>query len=409
MVPRLALRNVLRQKRRTLFTMLTMFGGFVLSSVSIGWQYGAYYDVIDMFTGSRTGHIQVHAEGYLDDPTLYRTIDAVDLVIESIERVRGVEASTERVYSAALVQVDEQSSGSMIIGFDPARESSATGFGNQIIEGRMMAAEPSGEMVIGDGLAVVLEAGVGDRLVLLSQASNGSIANEAYEIVGISDSGDPQTDRASCYMHIDDARQLFLLEGRAHEIAVISSSLSDVGSTTERVREALEGMTSPAQSLDVEPWQEFAREFYEAMQADVRGMWIMLGVIMIVVGVGVLNTVLMSVLERRREYGVLRAIGTRPFLIVGLVLSETAIMAAMSIAIALPVSMLTLHILGEVGLRMPVAVEYGGVQFTHMRAMITPASLWVPAVTVFATAVLVGLAPALKAARTRPAVSMRMH
>jgi ABC-type lipoprotein release transport system permease subunit len=409
MVLRLALRNVLRQKRRTLFTMLTMFGGFVLSSVSIGWQYGAYYDVIGMFTSSRTGHIQVHAEGYLDKPTLYSTIDQVDLVAGELEQVRGVESWTARVYSAALVQVNEQSSGSMIIGFDPARESSATGFENQLIEGRMLSPEASGEMLIGDGLAVVLEAEVGDRLVLLSQASNGTIANEAYRILGIVDSGDPQTDRVSCYMHIDDARELFLLEGRAHEIAVITTNLGSVDRTTNRIREALEGASLVSQGLDVEPWQEFAREFYEAMQADVQGMWIMLGVIMVVVGVGVLNTVLMSVLERRREYGVLRAIGTRPFVIVRLVLVETAIMAVMSILLALPVSMLGLHILAVIGLKLPVPMEFGGIQFTHMRAMITPASLWVPAATVFLTAMIVGFAPALKAARTKPAVSMRMH
>ncbi|MBN1434108.1 ABC transporter permease [Candidatus Fermentibacterales bacterium] len=404
MILKLALRNVLRQRRRTVFTMLTMFAGFFLSSLSIGWQEGAYLDVIDMFTRSRTGHVQIHTGEYVENPALYETIYDYELVAGKVEAVRGVESWTARLYAAALVQVGEQSSGVRVVGFDPARETRATGFESMLSDGRMLSDSARGEVLVGDGLAAFLDAAVGEDMILLSQAADGSIANERCTIAGIVDTGDPQTDRASCYMHLDDAQYVFMLEGRVHEIAVIAASLGRVRDLAGRIGEALAD-----DELLVEPWQEFASEFYHAMQADLQGMWIMVAVIMVVVAVGVLNTVLMSVLERQREYGVLRALGTRPVCIVRLVLAEIAIMALLSVLLALPASLLGLHLLHEIGLRLPQAMEYGGIQFTHVRAMITPSSVYIPSITVVATAILVGLLPAMRAARTRPASAMRMH
>ncbi|MBD3277475.1 MAG: ABC transporter permease, partial [Candidatus Aegiribacteria sp.] len=90
MLFKLAWRNVFRQKRRTVLTLLTMTGGFVLSSVAIGWMEGSYESIIMFFTGSRTGQIQIHAEGYLDDPSIYKTVDNFDELGESLDSIPEV-------------------------------------------------------------------------------------------------------------------------------------------------------------------------------------------------------------------------------------------------------------------------------------------------------------------------------
>lgn len=128
MLLKIAFRNVLRQKRRTILTALTMCGGFTLAAVSIGWSDGSYSYIIDMFTRNRLGHIQIHGKGYLDRPSLYNTIHDYTAVGEKIESIEGVEAWAPRVFCAGLASVGEKSAGVQIIGIDPEREVTATRF-----------------------------------------------------------------------------------------------------------------------------------------------------------------------------------------------------------------------------------------------------------------------------------------
>jgi len=384
--------------------VLTMFGGFTLSAISIGWADGTYNRIIDMFTRNRLGHIQVHAEGYLDKPSLYKKIDSYEAVGRVIERTRGVEAWAPRLYSAGLASVGEKSSGVRIIGIDPERESAATRFEKKVIEGRSFSPDPSHEAILGKGAAKTLKAGVGDEIVIVSQGADGSIANDLYTIVGIIESGDATADQSSFYLHLQDAQELLVLEGAIHEIVVVVDNLNQVAQTTIAIRQTL---NDP--QLKVAPWQEFARSFYVAMQADKEGAWIMLFVIVLIVAVGVLNTVLMTVLERTREYGVMRALGTRPLQIVRLVLYEVALMASIGIVIGFGLSLLINYILSLHGIPMPLTFTYGGMEFTHYYAEVNAHSFYIPAITVTLSAMIVSIFPAAKAARIAPARALRMH
>ncbi|MBD3335323.1 MAG: FtsX-like permease family protein [Candidatus Eisenbacteria bacterium] len=401
---KLAVRNVLRQKRRTIFTVLAILGGFGLSAASIGWADGTYRDIIDLFTRSRTGHIQIHAPGYLDQATLYKTIEDYRETGAQVDAVDGVAAWAPRIYAGGLASVAQKSSGVRLIGIDPRLESAATRFENQIAEGGMLAAEASRQALLGRGLAAVLDARIGDDLILVSQGADGSIANDRFRIAGIVATGDRMTDRMSCYLHLADAQEFLYLPGQVHELAVIAASLDEVPRVTGRLRDALGG-----RELDIQPWTVFAKSFYRAMKADMAGMWIMLFVILLVVAVIVLNTVLMSVLERRREYGVLRALGTRPRRIVRMVLLETTVLTLVAMVLGAGLGAGLIAILSRHGIALPQPVSYGGMEFDVMRAAFTPRSLYLPAVTVLLTALVISFFPARKAARTEPAQAMRTH
>ena len=329
MILKIAFRNTFRQKRRTILTALAMIVGFTLLSVTIGLSDGAYGGIIEMFTRNRTGHIQVHREGYLDKPSLYETIDGYATIGETIQGTAGVDAWTPRVYAAGLGSVGEKSTAVQVIGVDVARETQATRFDRKVIEGKRVLAEiASHEAVIGKGLAKILSAKVGSEIVIFSQGADGSLANDVYKIVGIAESGDTVTDRVGCYLHINDAQELFVLDGRVHEIVVIVSNINQV----DKVRNAIEVSLNDS-TLDVAPWQVIAKSFYRAMKADQQGDAIARWVIMLIVAIGVLNTVLMSVLERTREYGVLKAVGTKPTQIFWLVICEVILIAIGSIAV----------------------------------------------------------------------------
>jgi ABC-type lipoprotein release transport system permease subunit len=381
-----------------------MFGGFVLASISISWSDGTYNDIIDLFTRNQLGHIQIHHEGYLDRPSLYKTINGYADIGEKLDRIEGVEAWTPRLYSAGLTSVGEKSAGARIIGIDPFRENRSTHFEKKIAEGRTLTSDPRQEVVLGRGLTTLLKTGVGDTIVVVSQGADGSIANDLYPIVGVVESGDEMSDRSAFYLHIADAQELLVLGDRIHEIVVIADRLSRVPRLTGTITNALDDGT-----LDIDPWQDFARAFYRAMRADQKGNWISIFVIILIVAIGVLNTILMAVMERLREYGLLRAIGTRPGKIISLVLAETAIMAVISIVIGTIVALAINYWLSFDGVSMPTPMTYGGMEFSTMRTEINARCFYIPGITVFLTALFVSIFPAIRAARVAPARVMRMH
>lgn len=404
MMLKMAFRNIFRHKRRTLFTGLNMLGGFVMAAVFIGFADGTYNHIIDGFTRNNYGHIQIHAENYLDRPSLYKTIDDPAVVKEALSGLEHMDSWAPRVYSSGLGSLGEKSSGIQITGVDPVREEETTHFSRKIIQGGGLSPQPEKKVLLGKGLAEVLNAERESEVVVISQAADGSIANDLYQVAGLLDLGDEASNRTAFYMHIQDAQELFVLGERMHEIAVTVDDLGRVRPATRLLEKRLEGT-----GLDPAPWQEFARSFYVAMKADMQGMWIMLVVIILVVAIGVLNTVLMSVLERRREYGVLKAVGTKPYQIVKLVLAEVNILAVFSIIFGAGIGLLVNWILSQYGFSLSQPISWGGMDIQSMKAEINIRSFVIPAVTVLLSATIVSIVPALKAARTEPARIMRMH
>ena len=404
MILKIAFRNIFRQKRRTILTALAMIVGFMLSSVFIGLSDGAYGNIIAMFTRNRIGHIQVHRNGYLDNPSLYKTIDNAAVIGETIHSTTGVEAWTPRVYGAGLGSVGEKSTAVQVVGVDVAREIRATRFDNRVIEGRTLVETPSHEAVIGKGLGKILSATVDSEIVIVSQGADGSIANDMYKIVGIAESGDDITDRVTCYLHIEDAQELFVLDGRVHEIVVIVSNINQV----DRIKNAMEANLNDA-TLSIAPWQEVAKSFYRAMRTDQQGDAIVRLVIMLIVAIGVLNTVLMSVLERTREYGVLKAVGTKPVQIFWLVVCEVVIIALGSICVGAILGIGVNYLLSIYGITYPQEITYGGMKLKTLYAEVNIRCLVIPAITVMLSAAIVSLFPAIKAARIMPAKAMRTH
>jgi len=255
-------------------------------------------------------------------------------------------------------------------------------------------------------LAEVLKADIDSQVVVVSQGADGSIANDIYRVVGLVESGNAMSDQTAFYLTIADAQELLVLHSRVHEIAIVIDDLGDVPEMTDVIEERL---NEPG--LEVESWQEFAHDFYVAMKADQEGNWIMLVIIVIIVATGTLNTVLMTVLERRREYGVLRAMGVRPLQVLRLVLYEVSTMAVLSLAIGSAIALVVNYWLSIDGITFDSlqSFTYGGMEFTTMYTEVNLRSFVIPAVAVLLSAVIVSLFPAVKAARTAPARAMRTH
>lgn len=404
MIFKIAFRNIFRQKRRTILTALSMFSGFVLSAFFIGFSDGSYGNIINMFTKNKTGHIQIHHKTYLDNPSIYKSIKTYKEIFKKLEKIKGIESFSPRVYSSGLVSVGNKSAGAQVIGINPLLENKTINFNNSILNGGKALSEKSAkEVLIGIGLSKLLKTKIGEDIVIVSQGAEGEIAYDIFKIIGLIDSGDEIGDKMSFYIHIDDADKLFSLKGKIHEIALTINKIKQADKIKKIIVQNIN-----KKNLEVATWKEFAKSFYDAMKADQAGMWIMLFIIVLIVAVGVLNTVLMSVLERTREYGVLKAIGTKPGQVFKLVLIEVNIIAIFSIIFGTLIAYIINTLFAKYGFTLPDPISYGGMMFETMKGEVNLRSFIIPTITILFTASFVGFFPALRAAKIDPAKSMRM-
>ena len=399
---KIAFRNIFRHKRRSILTGIMMAGGCFLFSVFIGLADGTYGNIIDMFTRDYTGHIQIHKSGYLNKPSLYNVIHDPESLGQRIQGMRDVESWAPRIRMPALAFAGIKTMGIEVIGIDPLRESKTTRLKVKVNKGRFISDKAMNEIIISGSLAKILKVGVDGEVALISQGADGSIANDLFTVVGITDSDSQGYGSMRCFMHIETAQIFLALEGRAHEIAIV---LTEHTRSRQVAGSIKEGLSDP--SLDVSPWEVIEGQFYKAMQADLEGNWISIIILTIIIAMGVFNTVLMVVLERTREFGVLRAVGTRTLAVFQLIVLETAFLAVISIIIGATAGILANYLLATYGIDYPTPIEYGGVMFKEITAKVTFRSVVMPSAIVFFTAILVSVLPAIRAARIVPVKALR--
>jgi putative ABC transport system permease protein len=365
-----------------------------------------YSETIDLITRAFPGHVQVEVKGYHDEPELDRTIDHPAECIQSLSALPGFEAAAPRLFGEGLASLQESTSagGALVIGVDPSAENRTTHLALRVVEGAMLPDQADGGALLGKGLATSLHAQVGSRIALQVLADDGLPGFGLYRVEGIVELGAAQLDRTACFLHLDDAGKLLSLPGRAHQIAVVLQGLGDVGAFVAAARGVLD-----TGRLDVLPWNEVLPDLAAAISADKAGMHVMIFIILLVVGIVTLNTVLMSVLERTRELGILRAIGTRPDQIAEMVLLETLLLCGTSAVLGVAIGTAANAIVAHVGIPLgSYEFEFGGALIHRMRTAITLRSILIPGLAALITGVLVAIAPALRAAHIVPARAFRM-
>ncbi len=397
---KLAYRNIFRQKRRSFFTILSIMGSFVLCSMAIGLVYGTYGKVINTFTSGHSGHIQIHAPGFLERPSLFKNIKDIDSVNLVLNKHPEIKSYSPRVMSSVLSSLGEKTTGAKIFGITPSLESKTTTMNQKIDQGHFLSDEINNDVVLGHALAKILDAKIGDSLILMTQAADGSMANDAFKVVGIFKESSDSMEARHIYMNLEYAQDFLVLGRRVHEVAISVGNFNEA----QKISDAL---AKDLPQLDVSPWQVIEAEFYKAMKADQTGIWINLGILIFIVSIGVLNTVLMTILERTREFGILKAIGTRPRDIFIMVIMETSMLAFVSIFIGFFFALAINFKLSTLGIPYPMPIEIGGMALHHLYSEVTFFNLWIPAMVVTLSSVGVSVIPALRAAQIVPVKAIR--
>ncbi len=408
----LAWRNLWRQKRRTLLTLSSIaFGGF-MAVLMTAMQDQSFADFIDNAARMGAGHVTIQHPEYQDRPTLSR---AVGGTIDKRARAEGdgrVLKAVERASGAAMLSTARDSYGGFFIAFDPTVETPETlELIEGLTEGRMFETPDERGIVLGAVLADNLQAELGDKIVYTLTDRHGEIVNGMERLTGIVKTGATSADAGLVLLPIGRLKRVVgYSEDESTQVAVFL----DDGRDSLDVAGALGPEIDDARVLT---WDEVQPEIRAFVAMKVGGGRVMELIIGLLVAAGIFNTIFMSVLERSREFGIMRALGYSRGQLFGLVMVESAYLAGMGLLSAVAVSAGPYWYLHGTGIDMTEVyaqqggnIDIGGVGMDPiLRIGLYPENAVVIAVSIVAATMLAGLYPAWRAGRVNPVEAINLN
>jgi putative ABC transport system permease protein len=402
----MAWRNIWRNRRRSLLTVLAIALGLAFNIFMRGIGDGFHEQMVDNSVRAEIGHIQIHRAGYRDDPELNKTLPDPEKITQSIRSLPDLRGYSLRVLGGGLASTADNSSGVEILGIDPTQERTVTSIQNAIVQGKYLAeGMQQRPILLGDRLASRLKVSLGDKVVLMVQAADGSMGAQLFRVAGIFRSGSPEMDEGVVFLLRSDAQSLFVLGDRITEAALLLGSSRQVPAALATLRQDLDD--APVEIL---PWWQVAPFLQQFIQIDDAFFYIIVLIFFIVISIGILNTIMMSIFERVREFGVMMALGTKPKQIVKLVVEEAFALGLVGVVIgSLLGTAFTLYYARQ-GINLSsfsAGAAALGITSSRVYSELTAANLIYSNLAVLIVVVLVALYPAAYAARLQPVEAIR--
>jgi len=327
---KMAWRNIWRNPRRTVLTICAITFASLLLVFMLSFQFGSYETMINTSVKISTGHLQIQAEKYQEKKSIRYVIPDPQKVAGIVNTIPEVAAYTFRGQAFALISSKNRSYGVVVTGIDPPGEANVSRIKKLVREGNFLSATDVNQAVVGKLLAKNLRVTIGDELTLLGQGRDGSIAATVLQVKGIFSSGIDEFDRSAIQIPLSTFQEIFTMDEAVHEIVVIGRALSDVSGIKAQLQEALPALNS-RKSLKTLDWQEIMPGLRQAIEMDLVSGLIFYGLLIIVVAFSILNTFLMAIFERTKEFGVMMAIGTSPRRLTKVLLIESMAMTMIGI------------------------------------------------------------------------------
>ena len=406
----LAWKNVWRNKRRSLIVLaaiaLGLWGGLFATGLMLG--FGETY--VSSAIDRDISHCQIHTPAFKEDELLADVIPGADALVAAIRRLSPVREVSPRMIVGAMASSAASSNMVRLYGVDPAAERNVTSIQKQIKEGVYLDGAGRMSVVVGETLAKKLALRLRSKLVLSMQGIDGSIVYGGFRVSGIFRTESTVFDGATIFVRREDLGGLVGTGLCAHEIAIRLSESGAVEEAVDSMR-ALARALAPASGLAVEGWKELAPELRITAESTGVTMQIFVGVILFALLFGITNTMLMSVLDRVREFGVLMAVGMRRRRLFGLIVTETILLALTGAAAGILLGGSTVWLLSLNGIDLSWFSD--GLAYYGLPVIlypVLPLSVY-PGVVgmVIATAVLAATYPAIKAIRLKPARAIRTY
>lgn len=331
---RLALRNLRRQARRSLLTAAAMIIGGTLLIFSLSLGDGTHEDWIESGVRMGSGHISIQAPGFqasrkIEDRLSAQGRRAAEAALRAPAISPYVAATVPRLALGGLASSPAGARPAQIIGVDPQAEAAFSILDDKLVEGRYLKADDRLAAYVGAGMAESLELRLGSRLVLTAQDAEGDIAGQLVRIVGLFRTGIPEVDQALIHIPQTTAGSWLRTGDDVTTIAVLLDSSRRVPRIARTLRDELEEGIS-AGDMVVLDWHEAMPELSAAVRLDDLGNYVWQIILFGIIALGIVNTILMSVMYRHREFGLLQALGLTPKQTGGLVMIEGLILTTLS-------------------------------------------------------------------------------
>lgn len=400
---KLAVRNLFRNKRRTFITGSAIGIGLAALIWIDALIIGMEVNLIHSATASFLGDAQIHRDGFRETFEVERTIGNLDATLAKLDSEDIVEGYTQRVMTFAMITSPSNVSAISMIGIDPSTEIDLSQIDEAIMEGEYLDGSNPRDLLIGSKLAEILEVELGDRVVMTAtEALTGDLAQEMFRISGIYRFHIAEMDKGMAFVNLDKAQEMLGLDHGIHEIAIKFTD-SEFG-RNKQIPFWSKLSTDGNEALG---WADLLPQIAAAFELADFSTYLVGLILFGVVALGIINTLFMSLYERMYEFGVMRAVGTRPFAIGRLIIFEAGALAVVSSVIGVILGLAVSIISGYYGIDY-TGIEYSGVTFREPLYPVMEFGQYVKfPFWVFVFTTLVSLYPATFAAKLTPAKAMR--
>lgn len=403
MLTRIAWRNVWRNKVRSLILVSSIAMGIWAGIFILSFSWGMSIQYVNVAIHGQVSHIQLHNPEFKADKKIAYAIHQAPDIVGSINAMDDVKAACGRIIASGMVSSPTAGAAASISGIDPDQENSVTGMAANVIEGDYFASDKRNQILIGEKLANKLKVRLNNKVVLTMQDIDGNITAGAFRITGIYKTSNSTLDELNVYVRSVELSPLLGLEsGDLQEIAVLLKD--DV---------ALVSVYSILQSkypnLLVEDWKTLAPELRLVIDSFSQTMYLFISIILLALTFGIINTMLMAVLERVHELGILMAIGMNKFSVFMMIMLETLYLAIIGGISGLLLAYATIHLLGQTGI--DLSAFSTGLSSYGMDTMVYPSlpdnQYLEIFIMIFIAAILSAIYPAYKALKLNPVQAIR--
>jgi len=398
----IAWRNIWRHKVRSLVVMLSIAVGLWAGVFMIAFSWGMYKQYMIETIETRLSHLQIHHPQFREDLDVQFMIQDHISILEYVNSMEEVKATTSRTITTGMVSSPTTASGVAISGIFPEEEKKITKPETRIIEGNYLDTSGRNPILIGQKLAQKLKVKVKSKIILTFQDSNGEIVAGAFRVAGIYRSKNSTLDELNVYVRGTDLNQILNIGNSTYEIAIL---LDD----DNKIEEVKQKLHSKFPHVEIMTWKELSPEISLVINSFNEFMYIFIGIILLALTFGIVNTMLMAVLERVREIGMLMAIGMNRRRIFFMVVIETIFLALIGGPVGLMMGFFTIKWTGEAGINLSMFSEglsswgYSNIVYPELE----PGYYLPLTLMTILTAILSSLYPAVRALRMKPSEAIR--
>jgi ABC-type lipoprotein release transport system permease subunit len=402
---RLGVRNLFRHSRRSLITIAMIGSGIAGLMFLRGFADGSYSQAIENFTSIASGHLQIYRKGFRSTTNVELPIEDIEAVKKIIRSRAEVKGLSERIMSQALISTAINAQGIMLVGISPEEELRVTRINQFVSAGSFFGRDDNQSILVGRQLAQTLKAAIGDKVVIFVQAYHGSMEAATYRIKGFIETGGKDIDARAAFITLEAARMLLGYSAEEASCVVVRlENTKEVPKIIQWLKPFLEQNGYEASS-----WDEIGPEMKEWIAFFDAIIEVIMIVVLLVVAVGIMNTIFMGVFERTHEFGLMVALGTRRSQLMLVVISEAAILSLLGICFGIILGLACIKYFHHVGINLTWYGQIRSQFYLSPRVFPVASAKFLLKAIIFLSidSLLVSFYPAWKAASMEPIEAMR--